>query len=194
VAFLEDHCRPMADWAENLLVSFQGPWMAVGYAFLNGSPDSYFSRVSLMADYGLWVHPVRAGEWRLIPGNNVAYRREFMESLEPGMEKVMGVDFNLHEIILERGGKMYLEAKALAAHQCYGQLRTLLASNFVYARVLGATRARNREWGPGMRFLAGCAAPWLVPPLRLFRLLRSFAGREGMWTRLAEALPVVVLT
>ncbi len=194
VAFLEDHCRPAPKWAEKVLAAFSGPWTAVGYAFVNGSPDCYRSRTALMADYAPWAHPVKGGECRHMPGNNMAYRKEFLDSLEPDLERVIGVDFNVQELLLERGGKMYVEPEAIAAHQCYASLKELLAANFVYVRVLAATRVRNHGWGIGMRILAALAAPCLVPPLRLWRLLKMFRGRKGMWGRLAESLPVVLLT
>ncbi len=194
VAFLEDHCRPNPDWAEHVLRAFDGPWTAVGYGFLNGSPDNYLSRASLMTDYGLWAHPAPPGESKLLPGNNVAYRKEFLDSLGANAERMLGVDYNLHEIILSRGGRMCLEAKALAAHQCYAKLSMLLTANFIYARVLGATRARNRNWSFPMRCFAAAVTPFLVPPLRFFRLLRSLNGRGTLWPQLFASLPVVLLT
>lgn len=194
VAFLEDHCRPDSDWAEHVVAAFAGPWTAVGYGFKNGSPDCYLSRASLLADYGLWAHPAPSGESKLLPGNNVAYRKEFLDSLGTGAEQCLGVDYNLHEIILARGERMYLEPKARASHQCYAELSMLLGANFVYARVLGATRAQNRKWGGPMRCFAGLVAPVLVPPLRLVRLLRSMSGRTELLPLLAKSLPVVLIT
>lgn len=194
VAFIEDHCRPNPDWAEHVLRAFDGPWTAVGYAFLNGSPDNYLSRASLMADYGLWAHPVVGGESKLLPGNNVAYRKSFLDSLGSDADKMLGVDYNLHEIITSRGEKMCVEPKAIASHQCYAELSMLLAANFCYARVLGATRARNRNWSFPMRCFAAVVAPLLVPPLRFLRLLRSLQGRGSLIPQLLESIPVVLLT
>jgi hypothetical protein len=194
VAFVEDHCRPAPKWAEKVLSAFEGPWTGVGYAFVNGSPDSYRSRSALMADYAPWAHPVKGGECRHMPGNNMAYRKEFLDSLEPELERVIGVDFNVQEILLERGGKMYVEPEAIAAHQCYESTKELMAANFSYVRVLAATRVRNQGWGLGMRILAALAAPPAVPLLRLWRLMNMLRGRKGMWGRLAASLPVVLLT
>lgn len=194
VAYIEDHCRPNPDWADHVLRAFDGPWVAVGYSFLNGSPDNYLSRASLMADYGLWVHPGTAGETKLLPGNNVAYRKEFLDSLGPNAERMLGVDYNLHEIIFARGGRMCVEPKAIASHQCYAELGMLLAANFCYARVLGSTRARNHNWSFPMRCFAAVAAPALVPPLRFFRLARSLAGRSELLPLFLESIPVVLLT
>jgi hypothetical protein len=194
VAFLEDHCRPNPDWAEHVLSAFSGPWTAVGYGFTNGSADNYLSRSSLIADYGLWAHPAPAGESKLLPGNNVAYRKAFLDSLGDQLEQVLGVDYNLHEIILARGERMFLEPRAIAAHQCYADASMLLAANFIYARVLGATRARNRKWMWPMRLFAGLVAPILVPPLRLFRLFASLRGRGGLTRQVLAALPIVVVT
>jgi hypothetical protein len=194
VAYIEDHCRPNADWAEHVLRAFDGPWTAVGYAFLNGSPNNYLSRASLMADYGLWAHPGTAGSSKLLPGNNVAYRKAFLDSLGANAEKMLGVDYNLHEIIFSRGEKMCVEPKAIASHQCYAELGMLLAANFCYARVLGATRARNHNWSFPMRCLAAIAAPALVPPLRFFRLTLSLKGRSALVPQFLESIPIVLLT
>jgi hypothetical protein len=45
-----------------------------------------------------------------------------------------------------------------------------------------------------MRLIAGLAAPFVVPPLRLWRLLAGFRHRSALWGALAESLPVVLLT
>ncbi len=194
VAFLEDHCRPAPKWAEKVLAAFSGPWTGVGYVFVNGSPDNYLSRAALMADYAPWAHPVKGGESRHMPGNNMAYRKQFLDSLEPGLEGIISVDFNVQELLLEQGGRMFVEPEAIAAHQCYSSLFELLAANFINVRVLAATRVRCRDWGIAMRLLAALAAPVIVPPLRIWRLLRMIRGRAGIWSRLAEGLPVVLLT
>ena len=192
VAFIENHCRPSPEWAEKVLAAFSGPWTAIGYAFVNGSPDSYRSRAALLADYAPWAYPVNSGECRHMPGNNIAYRKEFLDSLEPDLGRIFGEDFNVHEILLERGGKMYVEAEAIAAHQCFESWIEVFAANFAYVRVLAATRARNQAWRTPKRVVAALAALVLVPPLRFWRLLRTLPGRKGMAARLAASLPVLL--
>ncbi|MEX0676784.1 MAG: glycosyltransferase, partial [Pirellulales bacterium] len=192
VAFLEDHCEPHATWAERLLEAHSdGRWAAVGYAFTNGSRDSWWSRSALLADYGSFVHPVEGGPARLLAGNNVSYSRWFLEALGEDFEKSVSVDFNVQEMANTRGLPMKVAPAVLAAHRCYASLGELCAANFYYLKILSTARAKANGWSAPTRFAWACGVLTLVPTLRLWRLAKSIFRRPGLVPEFLASVPVV---
>ena len=170
VAFIEDHCLPSAGWAEALIEAHKGPWAAVGYAFTNGSADTYLFRSMMMAEYGFWMSPVHHGRTNYLPGNNVSYKRDLLLSFGEQLEQLIAVDFNVQEALRQRGHELFTESRALTAHQFYASVPGLLRANGVYARLLAANRAKSQSWGFWRRLLYGVSVPLAVPVLRLVRL------------------------
>ena len=192
-AFIEDHCPPDPRWAEAVIEAHRGPWAAVSYAFTNGGPDKYLPRSAWIAEYGLWAHPAHSGPAIHLPGNNVAYKRDLLLELEDKLEDIIASDFNVQEYLFQRGLPMYVESRALAAHQSYSSPAKLVYANYAYARLMGAKRAGGQSWSKLRRLIYGLGAPLAVPPLRLFRLAQSLRGRRALWTTFLTSLPVIYL-
>lgn len=194
VAFLEDHCEPHAAWAERLLEAYSdGRWAAVGYAFTNGSRDSWWSRSALMADYGFFVHPAEGGPARLLAGNNVSYARWFLAELGEHFEKFAGVDFNVQQMANVRGLPMKVAPDVLVAHRCYASLGELCAVNFYYLKILSVARARANGWSFPIRLVWACGVVTLVPALRLLRLAKSISRRPELLSTFLASMPVMLL-
>jgi hypothetical protein len=189
-AFIEEHCPAEPGWAAAVIEAHRGPWAAVTYAFTNGGPDEYLHRSAWMADYGLWAHPTHSGPSVHLPGNNVAYKRALLMELGEKLEEIIAVDFGLHEYLRRRGLPMYVEARALAAHQSPSTTAKLLRGNYAYARLMAARRASRGSWSGLRRVLCGLGAPFVVPLLRMFRLARSLRGRRALWSTFLTALPI----
>ncbi len=191
IAYLEDHCTPQAGWAEALLRAFAGgPWAAVGYAFVNANPETWISRGCMMADYGLWAAPHPDTELRLLPGNNVAYRREVLLRYGERLSSLLSPDFVMHERL--DGQRLFLAGSAVAAHENPSTLGFLLRANHAYCRILASQRARTRGWSPLRRWVYALGTPLGAPAIKLVRALRILSARPGMLGRFAVSLPVVL--
>ena len=192
VAFLEDHCFPSPTWAEALIEAHLGPWGGVGYVFTNANPKSFVSRVSLLARYGSFVHPAHRGVAPLISGNNVSYKRDILMSFGDRLEDVLTIDFNLQEILHKRGVPLFVESRALAAHQHFTNVMGEAVTGHHYCRLLAAKRVQTQDWSIGRRLLHGIGAPLGSPAIRLFRLLRGLRGRSELWPTAILGLPIIV--
>jgi hypothetical protein len=193
VAFLEDHCTPQAGWAEAVVQAFDsGPWAAVGYAFINANPETYVSRGCMMADYGLWAVPHPDRQVRLLPGNNVAYRREILMGYGERMTYLLSPDFVMHERLRLDGHRLFLAGSAVAAHQNPTDIRFLLTANHAYCRLLASQRVRSRSWGLGRRWLYALAVPVGAPLIKMARAARILARRPRVLMQFIAALPVVI--
>jgi len=136
VAFLEDHTIPNPGWAEAVSASFREypEADAVSYAFLNGSPDTYFYRSVFMAEYGALAHPLRKGMAPAMAANNVAYRRDTLRKLGDGLDSLLEIDYFLQKA-LGRGFRTATAPRALLAHQTNRHLGDLLRGHFIYAQL-----------------------------------------------------------
>ncbi len=190
VAYLEDHAVPDRRWAAAVARAHEGPWAAVGYAFTNANPESFGSRVSHIADYGPWAYPAPHGPLRLLPGNNVAYKREALLSLGDRLDDLLVVDFNVQDELRSQGLGTYLESGALVAHENFTRVTELYAANYSYTRLMAMTRAAG--WSRARRMAYGLLVPVAVPAMKLARLLRSLRGRRRLWGTVALVLPFVV--
>ncbi|MDH3444636.1 MAG: glycosyltransferase [Deltaproteobacteria bacterium] len=192
MAFIEDHCFPARHWAEKLIEAHAGPWAAVGYAFTNANPQSYISRAAMLARYGLFAHPARSGPARYISGNNVSYKRDILLQLGERLETFLDIDFNLQEELIRKERPMFVEARALAAHQNYTSLAGECRTGRPYCRLLAANRARVNAWGKPRCLLYGLLAPLWAPVVRLVRLAYSLRNRSALWPAFVTGFPWII--
>lgn len=192
VAFIEDHCFPVPDWAEIVIDAHRGPWVAVGYAFTNANPETYVSRSSLMARYGNFVHPALRGPAPILSGNNISYKLALLLEFGPELDTLLAIDFNLQELLGARGEPMFVEARALAAHQNFTSVIKESVTGHHYCRLLAARRAETQSWSMLRRLIHGLGAPLGSPAIRVARLLMGLRGRPGLLPTVLAGLPVIL--
>jgi hypothetical protein len=194
VAFIEDHCYPDTSWAEALIEAFQEEnWTAIGYAFTNANPETYMGRACMLSDYGLWAYPVPRQEYRLLPGNNVAYQRDVLLAFGDRLDALISPDFVLQELLARRGARFLLDSRALAAHENYCSLSSMLGANHSYCRLLAVGRAESQAWSRCKRIIYGLASPLFAPVIKFFRFFRSLRQRPSLRADLIKALPVITV-
>ena len=192
VAYLEDHTVPAPGWAAAVLDAFQDPAVtAAAYAFSNGSPDTWWYRSVFMVEYGTMAHPLPAETTHLMPANNVAYRRAPLLALEDRLDALLEQDFFLQKAL---GGRcrVALAREALVAHQTNTSTWDLLRGHYEFGRIFAARRVQLEGWSLAKRFLAAPLTPWIVPILRLKRVVRGLPGR-ALWQDFLAALPAFAL-
>jgi len=194
VAYIEDHCYVAPGWAENLLDAYQGPWAAIGYGFTNANPRTYSSRSSLTMAYSQWLHPRSPGRTRWLPGQNVSYRRETLLSFGDRIDGLLTPDFSIQEMMNARGLPLYIESRALAAHENFEHLSHLVRATFAFARLLAARRADMKEFTALKRTLYGLAVLPGAPLINIGRLIRTASVNPELAGSLLAALPVCTAT
>lgn len=192
VAFLEDHTIPATDWAEQVYNVFrESPGItAVSYAFLNGSPDTYFYRSVFMAEYGALAHPFPKGKAPSMASNNVAYRRDALMAAGADLDALIEIDYFLQKA-MGRNFRIAAAPRALLAHQTNRRLRDLIRGHYLYAQLFALRRLQFERWGILKRVAAAAAVPVLVPLLRIKRLFQALAGGPNV-PRAVAALPVIL--
>jgi hypothetical protein len=192
VAYLEDHTVPAVGWAAAVVEAFQDEAaLAAAYAFTNGSPDTWWYRSVFLVEYGSMAHPLPARPTHLMPANNVAYRRAPLLALGSRLDALLEQDFFLHKA-LGSDFHVALAREALLAHQTNASVRDLLRGHYEFGRFFAARRVQHEGWSLAKRLCAAPLVPWLVPLLRLRRVVRGLPGRT-LWGDFVAALPVFAL-
>lgn len=192
LAFIEGHCIAEPGWAEALVVAHREPHAAVGYAFTNPYPESYLSRATLASKYGCWLHPTTSRVTRVLPCGNVAYKRDDLLQLGEEMESLLTPDFVVHERFNERGRGMYVESRAVVAHNSLVKVSQLLASSFLFCRVLASKRVESQRWNRARQIAYGLATPVVSPCVAMWRLFSSRAETPSDWTAIVTYLPIIL--
>lgn len=192
LAFIEAHCIAEPEWAEALVHAHREPWAAVGYAFTNPYPESYLSRATLASKYGCWLHPTPSRVTRVLPCGNVAYKRSDLLALGDELETLLTPDFVVHERFNQQGSGMYVESGAIVAHNSLVKLSQLLASSFLFCRVLASKRVESQQWNRAKQLAYGVATPAVSPVIAVWRLFSSRSETPSDWSSIVAYLPVIL--
>ncbi len=193
VAFIEDHCLPEPDWAAAVIEAHEGPWAAVGYGFTNANPETYVSRAAMLTDYGMWLLPAKRGQARLLPGNNISYKREQFAAVGKRTPAALSTDFVAQAELAAKGLPMFVDPAARAAHENFTTVRETGITNYAWCRLMAGRRAEAEQWGLPRRVIWSAATPIAAPVFRVGRLVRSLRGRRELWRPFVVALPVVIV-
>lgn len=194
IAFIEDHCYPEPDWAAALIAAHRGPWAAVGYAFKNANPETYMARACMLNDYGMWLYPTSNGERQVLPGQNISYKRDLLCKFGERLELLLTPDFNLQQVLIKQGWAMYVEGRAVVAHENFNSLAKLMRAHHAYARLLAGHRTSTDAWSVVKRILYGVAVLPGAPVITAYRLIRSMGAGGPQWFEVVVSLPVYTVT
>jgi hypothetical protein len=192
IAFLEDHCFPDKDWAAAILEAHQEGWDAVGYSFVNGSPDAYLYRSVFLGEYGPWAKPHAGGATLRLPGSNVSFKRQALLRFGNRLGELFEMEYLLHESLRHRGSRFCIEPRAVVFHECYADFVELLYCHFLFSRLQAARRTILHSWSCCHRLAMGIVVPIVLPGLQLYRAWRVLRTHRlfGSWLR---AIPVIYL-
>ena len=200
VAYAEEHSYPEPGWAEALIKRHRGPWAVVAWSLENANPEGLTSWAHLLTDFGPAVAPVASGERDgPLPWHHVSYKRNHLLACGDRLQEMLETEGLLHQDLLARGERLYLEGAAASRHLNVSRLRSHLKSHYHGGRGFGSARASLDAWGPARRIIYALGFP-LTPVVRLRRLLtdvrrvRTQSGRRpGLIPLLALSLAVDAL-
>lgn len=188
VAVTEDHCVPSAGWLRHIMNAFNtggADVAAVGGPVDNGVTDSGLDWATFLCEYSFFFPPVAEGPTGILPGMNVAYRREVLLAANRSDLTQGFWETTLHGQLLSNGGKL-ISGNAILMHHCKKFSFGLFArQRYIYSRYFAGLRAAN--WSMPKRAAMACAS-MALPPLLLWRVL-SASRRKGLLREFAVAFP-----
>jgi GT2 family glycosyltransferase len=190
VAFAEEHSFPEPGWAEALVRAHRGPWAVVGPAIVNANPGSRVADADYLLTHGSFGPAPAAHEADEVPAHNSSFKRAVLLGLDDDLEPMLEAETVLWWRLRAAGHRLCFEPAARTRHLSVDAPRDWLTGRFDQSRVFGA--ARGRAW-PRWRRLVYAAGSPLIPPLRLWRLLRALGRREHARGNVARALPLLAV-
>jgi hypothetical protein len=193
IAFLEDHCIPQPDWAQQVHDACTRRWDAVAYAMINGSPDTWTFRSVFLAEYGVFAHPAHAVEITVCPDGNGAYHREtllpVLNALKPDPTGPPAPAFTWH--LATAGLRTAVEPQAVAAHKSFARLSDLFRVHVQLSRLYARHRVCTHQWRWYHRLLYALAVPLLLPWLQVYRLVTTLGWRHPHLKHVVSGLPLI---
>ena len=189
VAFMQDHCFPVPEWAEALIKRYEEPWSGVGCVFINANPENATSWCNFFAAYGEGADPPPAGPPRLIGGHNSSYRRDALMSYGDALPDMLESSTALQWDLIKRGHNFTVDSGAKMSHENFSRLAPSIHLHFHLGRVFASKR--TAKWSVPIRIIYAASCP-LLPPLRIGRMVRV-ASRIGRRDLIPQILPVAAL-
>jgi GT2 family glycosyltransferase len=189
LAILEDHCSVAPNWLQVIARARSEGHRVVGGAIANGAVDRVRDWAAFFCEYSAFMPPVPRGAVAALPGNNCAYERRLLDSLEQELYQEVW-EYFLHARLRERGALFWSEPELVVSHDKRFDIGYFLAQRYHYSRSFVTMRFRG--WPRWKRLAYGCALPGL-PPLLLARMARSIYEKKRHHKEFLRALPLTLL-
>lgn len=189
----EDHCVPSLNWLDSFAKAFEaapGNCVAVGGCVENGVYDTALDWATFFCEYSFFLNPVVEGETSVLPGMNVAYRKEAFSEID---RKILIEGFwetTLHPILLQKGYTLYSTNQIELFHSKKFSLALFLKQRFIYSRYYAGLRFKPAQ---RLHRLFACGATVLLPPLLFYRMIRQIRLKRRLRKELLQASPYLAL-
>ena len=186
VLIAETHCFPEPDSLAALIERHREPWTVVAQVVTNANPDSAISWANLLMDYGPQLLGTPGGEVGQVASHNASYKRAALIEIEDELVSLLEAGDVLHETLVARGGRLFLEEGARTAHLNVSRVPAWPRERVAHARAYAARRAQG--WGVSRRALYILGAP-LIPVVRLVRMHRHLRRHDAATSRPRAPVP-----
>lgn len=189
----EDHCVPSLNWLSSFSQAFDDApsgTMAVGGCVENGVYETSLDWATFFCEYSFFLNPVREGVSDVLPGMNVAYRKEVLEAVD---RKVLTAGFwetTLHPLLLQNNSILYSTNNIKLFHSKKFSLGLFLKQRFIYSQYYAGLRFPKTK---RLHRLAACCATILLPPLLFFRMIKQIRLKKRLRKELLNASPYLAL-
>lgn len=184
VLIAETHSFPEPESLEALIERHREPWVVVGQVTKNGNPGSALSWANILMDYGSQLEGAPGGQVGRIASHNASYKRQALLEVDDELERLLESGDTLNEALVTRGGRLFLEERARAAHVNVSRPRSWVRERLAAGKAFAGNRAEG--WPVPRRALYALGAP-LIPVVRFIRIRRHIR-RTTLPPRLAPRL------
>jgi GT2 family glycosyltransferase len=191
IAITEDHCLAPPDWCAEMLRAHQQQRGVIGGAVENDpSLTSVLDWATYLCEYARYMSPVPAGEVGDLPGNNISYRREFLEHVSDLLAEGIYWEDSLNARLRQKGVRMYSDPAIIVRHKKGFRLSEFLSQRYHYSRSYAGIRMRDASAWKRMAYAGFC----LVLPVSLWGRIVSSAWSKGRQRgMLVLSLPLLAL-
>jgi hypothetical protein len=178
VFMAEDHCLPDPDCLAFILERIAEGWDAVGPALRPGSRRGLSDQGSFLIGYGEWMEPVIGGPVPVLPGHNVALKRDLLLARGDDLEDDLLVGAFLIRRLRQQGVEFVLDHRARMRHYDFPQVGRTLEMFVIVGAAFGVARTRGWPWPARLAYPLALPAVALGHGRRAWRQYRR-AGRAA---------------
>ena len=189
VAVIEDHVLVPPGWARAMLACLERGEDVVGGAVENAATDRLVDWAAFLCEYHHLLPPIAAGPVDSITGNNTVYRRSVLACYRDAWHAGRW-ERHLHDAMRRGGVRLYQHPEIVVGHKIHYTVGRYASQRFLYSRAYAGERVGGT---PLARRLAYGAAALLLPPLLLWRVLRTVWGKRVHRQELVRSVPLIGL-
>jgi hypothetical protein len=186
IAVLGEHLRPAASWLGAIAQAQADGRDAIGGPIDQG-PATAAEWAFFLSEYGRFMPPMAAAPSALLAGTNCAYRRSALDRLGARGGTALW-DGDLAADLSAAGMAVSCESALAARNEKRLDAARLLAQRLHCSRTGAAHRTAG--W-PGWKRAAFALATPLLPPVLLFRIVRTVLAKRRHRRELLRALPLL---
>ncbi len=187
VALIEDHCVVGTRWAARIVEHHRGGWHVVGGAVRNAATKRARDWAAFLCEYSEHMEPVARGPVGALPGMNVSYDRDALETIAELLREGRWETW-LHAQLRSSGFELYADPELTIEHDKDFGFREFVSQRYHYARSYAGMR--NPELG-GKRVVYALGSPLLVP-LVYSRIARNVLRRRRHGGAFVAATPLIL--
>lgn len=193
VIVTEDHCVPADDWLAEIVAIFRGAAsdvVAVGGSVANGLRERWIDRATFQCEYGKYVPPVGDGPTDDLPGMNVGYLREHLQTMDAAVLQSGFWESDVHAALRRRGLTFQSSNRIRVTHKKHLGFREFVQQRFWYSRHFAGNRFRENS--VARRAFAFALTP-VLPFVLLWRFHSAAARRSGYISEFGALLPLLTI-
>ncbi len=176
IAFLDADCFVENNWVEAVAKAHESPYLAVGSAVINGSPESLIAWAYYFCEFNLWLPKPDTREIAEMAGCGLSIKRRVFEQYGPFIEGTYSSDTAFHWRLSRSGHKIIFIPSIRVAHTVRYRLGEFLRHIAMHRRDFASVVAREKTFSRAKRFAVGMRAaflPFLLIPVIAWRVARS---------------------
>ncbi len=189
----EDHCVPSENWLESISHAFsEAPEnvVAVGGCVENGVSDTALDWATFLCEYSYFLDPVEEGDTTVLPGMNVAYKREIFPGLDRNLLTSGFWETTVHPVLIEKGLKFYSTNKIRLFHCKKFSFGLFARQRYIYSRYYAGLRFGK---GQLLKRIVAFGATVLLPPLLLIRSRKQIRQKNRLEKEYKSAMPILLV-
>lgn len=189
----EDHCVPSENWLESLSGAFAGSpddVVAVGGCVENGVSDTALDWATFLCEYSYFLDPVEEGDTTVLPGMNVAYKREIFPELDRDLLTSGFWETTVHPVLIDKGLKFFSTNKIRLYHCKKFSFGLFARQRYIYSRYYAGLRFGK---GQLLKRVVAFGATVLLPPLLLIRSRKQIKQKNRLEKEYRSAMPILLL-
>jgi glycosyltransferase involved in cell wall biosynthesis len=188
IAILEDHCNVNPRWFHAIARLLADGYEAMGGPVKNGAVERLTDWAVFFVEYARFMPPIPPGEVDAIAGSSAVYARSMLERLGPELKEEVWEHF-LHKRMHEIGVKFVNDPELEVEHKKEFPFAYFMSQRYHYSRSFSGMRLERASLVKRMVYAAGTV---LLPPLLLWRMIRTLTTKGGQMKRFVPALPLLI--